>query len=314
MTAFLTWLGNILAGYGVTEVLTWLGGKSEDEKWAALYGQLYEIRQLFGALLGDVMTSCPQYWSVREALEDNEVGLTAAQQYRAGMMTDLMATTGYGTGNLYSLLVQVLARLIPGEDPPPLATTADTSLILACLYYLAQYGVKPFPSVDNSAVLDAIGSAKDDLQTSVTTLHTATVNGFSAADADLSAIQGDTGDILAAVAGLGDGRYPGAAGVVFGEPHHITGPTVVTEAVDGVIYTVNAYPSGQSRQPAATATRYKGLAWLSFFADDELAEPRQALELGEGIVSAQTMEHATGFVVFCKLGSDLTVTGWVKSA
>lgn len=220
--------------------------------------------------------------------------------------------------DLDSAVNLILDRMPTGSGDPPIASTVDTSRILAALYYIAQMPMSWRVDTDNTEVLAAV----DAVGTSVDGLATNCQEGFAASlsrdDAQTELIGNETQTVLAA---LGDidipeqsgGRYPGASLCDFGSPHVITVPTVITEAMDGLRYTIDAWPSGQSRQVASTHTRYKGLAWCAFLTADGEPEPRQLLELGEGIVAAQAMVHAAGVVVYCKPGAQLTVTGWLVS-
>lgn len=61
-------------------ILVWVNGLSDDQRWATLFQQQYEDRQLMGALLGDVMNVCPEYWDIRAVLEDSETGLVPLAQ------------------------------------------------------------------------------------------------------------------------------------------------------------------------------------------------------------------------------------------
>ena len=76
MLAWISRLFSLITG----EIRAWVNGLSDEQRWATLFQQQYEDRQLMGALLGDVMNVCPEYWDIRAVLEDPETGLVPLAQ------------------------------------------------------------------------------------------------------------------------------------------------------------------------------------------------------------------------------------------
>ncbi|HEY5915670.1 MAG TPA: discoidin domain-containing protein [Verrucomicrobiae bacterium] len=108
--------------------------------------------------------------------------------------------------------------------------------------------------------------------------------------------------------------WPGLGGVTLGDPITITGPMEWEDECDGVMVSVLAFPPGQSRQPAADVTRYKGLGWLAFRSDLDDHEDLQGISLSHQVIVPKVIAHPTGFAVYCKPGTTLSVTPFLISA
>lgn len=167
-----------------------------------------------------------------------------------------------------------------------------------------------FDSVD--AAISALGSTIGGwIDAAVVAINAVT----NAIESTLAGIIGAAKDeILAALPGEGGTAgapvWPGLSGVTLSSPVSVTGPTVITEAMDGLIFAVVTTPPGQSIQPASGHTRYKGLAWCAFLSDGGDAEAKQPLEVGDGVICPKNMLQAAAVVVYCKPGANIQVTPW----
>ncbi|HEY9758870.1 MAG TPA: hypothetical protein V6C97_27120 [Oculatellaceae cyanobacterium] len=126
-------------------------------------------------------------------------------------------------------------------------------------------------------------------------------------------------DILTAVLALPSNSgalrlWPGNAGVTYGAPTVVTEPTEINAVCHGVVVTVNSYPAGQSRMPAGTATRFKGIGWLAFRTDIGDYEALEQIQFAEAVILTRQLEQAAGMAVYCKPGAQLTVTPFTIDA
>jgi hypothetical protein len=231
------------------------------------------------------------------------------------------------------------------------STDDQARLLAAIYYVSKQILTQPANVDDTAILdaIDAaetsVNGGVDGVQTSVNTLHSAMTGRFDTVDETLSGlgttisgwvdaavvainavtngiestiaglISGAVEDILAALPGGGGTAgapvWPGLSGVTLSTPVSITAPTVITETMDGILFAVVTTPPGQSIQPASSHTRYKGLAWCAFLSDNGEAEPKEPLEIGDGVLCPRHMLHAAAVVVYCKPGANIQVTPWV---
>lgn len=318
------WIADALATYAVSEVLTELTGHGEDDKWAALFARLNEMdSRLLSIEISTGANTSPEY-SIKDKLEDAEDGLTALHQAVTNAVQDIMATTGYGTGNLYSLLVQVLARVAPGETPPPLATSSDTALLLGALYYIANAVIVPAWSIDNSEVLTAVEAAKQylagdhtALQTSVNSLDGALVTHDADIKAAIAGIEIDTQPILDAIDAIPTAPppivapvWPGLSGVTLSNPVSLSDDPRIVGPMDGVLVTITTPPSKVGVRNIGGAMFDYNSGEVAFETDNGEVEPWQYLGFRDAIFTPKTMKRA-GAVRFRVLaGAEGVVQCW----
>lgn len=163
----------------------------------------------------------------------------------------------------------------------------------------------------------------DSLDAAIAALHNLSASDLaSALAALLTSVEGEIGEgvqtVLAALAALQTSAsapvYPGAANITVGSTASVTGHTTINGTMDGILWTVNSVPPGQSHQPAGARMRYKGLGWIAFKSDGGELEQRQNLELDLGIAVPKSMQHAGGVVIYVKPGSDVDVTPYTNDA
>lgn len=135
----------------------------------------------------------------------------------------------------------------------------------------------------------------------------------SAILAAIADVQSDTDDIQNTLSTLPSNPaalrlWPGLAGVTFGAPVVLSAPGQISAACHGVTVTIDSYPPGQSRQPAGSTIRHKGIAWLAFVNDAGDYEAIEQIHHSEQVIITKQLEIAAGLAVYCKPGCTLTIT------
>lgn len=132
-------------------------------------------------------------------------------------------------------------------------------------------------------------------------------------------VQADTDDIQNTLSTLPSNPaplrlWPGIGGVTWGTPVVMSAPTQITAACHGVSVEISAYPPGQSRQPAGSTIRHKGIAWLSFVNDAGDFEQLEQIQHSQSVILTRQLEIAAGLAVYCKPGCTLIVTPFTIDA
>lgn len=135
----------------------------------------------------------------------------------------------------------------------------------------------------------------------------------------IAGVQADTDDIQLTLAALPSNPtplrlWPGLSGVTFGAPVVLSAPGQITAPCHGVTVTIDAYPPGQSRQPAGSTIRHKGIAWVAFVNDAGDFEQLEQVQHSESVIITKQLEIAAGLAVYCKPGCTLTVTPFTIDA
>jgi hypothetical protein len=137
--------------------------------------------------------------------------------------------------------------------------------------------------------------------------------------AAIAGVQADTDDIQLTLANLPSNPaalrlWPGLAGVTFAAPVVLSAPGQITAQCHGVTVTIDSYPPGQSRQPAGSTIRHKGIAWLAFVNDAGDFEALEQIHHSEQVIITRQLEIASGCAVYCKPGCTLTITPFTIDA
>jgi hypothetical protein len=215
----------------------------------------------------------------------------------------------YGLVNQVKGVVDLILDRLPGGSTPPLvASHTEQARTLAAIYYTNWLWFNSPPPVSVPDVLDAIDTAHTATDGLINGLATNTQNAFQVVGEDLEELLGAVQSIEPEVPV--PPVYPGLGGITQSSPVSVDTPQRIAGTMDGILYTVNTVPSGQSTQPVGSRTRLKGIAWAAFEGDDGKLEPRQSMELDAGILVTQSLAHASAVVVYCKPGAQITVTPW----
>jgi len=327
---FAAWLAELVAGYATTAFLEWYNSQTEQQRWSALFGEIYEIRQTLAALTGeDSLTACLEPWDLKAAIEDNETGLNAAQISRTNIAAEIMSNDAPGLAYQYSLLRQIFAYVLPGAEEPeppspmpaPIVTnvTVDVSMarVLAAIF-AASHSVAQLPQTDKTdRVLAAIFATAHQQAATPEPDFTELLARFDMVDTSLSGLASGHGSILDAIAALEPGGgtagapvWPGLANVTIGDAVALSNGLRIATPMDGVLISVTTPPSKTGLMDIGGAMFDYREGQLAFETDNGEIETWQYLGFRQAIFTPRTMKRASAVRFRVLAGAEGLIYPW----
>lgn len=318
------WIAYLIGLIGTIHDL--FSGQTTEQKVEMCLQALYDLQKDMFYVRSSVQGSLWDEPFVTTTLNDIK-GTTVGVASTLQLAHDYAEANASALTDVQSILDAIWARVAPGEDPPPIASTADTARILAALYYVANAVVVPAWSLDNTEVLDAISALDNVVDSGISAIATNDNANTSGMTDKLNALLGygeavnlDTDAIIDTLAeGLtggpsGPGGYPGLAGVTVGATHNVSGPTTISGPLDGLLITVSSVPNGQSTTFTPNGVRYKGLGWVVFMTAEGEGEQLQKIETAKCVLVPKSMSAPASAEVYCKPGTAMSVKPFTLNA
>lgn len=338
MGTLAVWVGNLIAA--VQTILGYLDGTSTDEKLGIILQALYDIkvdtfhiRASTNGPLGDEPYLTIKMNDLRTSLDYDPEQDPSLRSIVMGVDDKVDTTLGrlgsYSEGQtVLADLAAIYGRIAPGEvPPPPIATKADTALVMAGLYYIAAFVAGPRPNPTLALILSAIDDAQTTILEDSAGQSVAIESNQAANVISLEslleyglALSGDTAAIIELINALEppvaepSGLYPGLGNVTVGGTVNVTGATTINGPMDGLLISVGTIPPGQSVTATPGGKRYKGLGWVVFMTAQGEGEQLQKIETEKLVLLPKSIGTPASAEVHCKSGAAMSVKPFTINA